>query len=287
MKILVLGADGMLGYQALQYFQSKHHDVSFLVRKPKARLSSVEGFHSASGFFEVDVRDSEKLETIIKKNQPDAVLNCIGIVKQRSQAKEAVESIEINALLPHRLAAICAQQKIRLVHYSTDCVFSGNRGHYKEDDVPDATDYYGRSKLLGELDYPHTVTLRTSIIGLELFNKKSLVEWYLSQKGPIKGYKNAIYSGFTTLEMCRITEITLKNENLGGIYQVASTPISKFDLLNLLNDCIGRQTVILEEEEFHCDRSLIGTRFYQVSGYTPPSWQKMISELAEQIRGQQ
>ena len=286
MKILILGADGMLGFQAVQYFQNRH-EVIGTVRKRSEELAAFPEFQKINCHYQVVANNFSRIQEIFEFTKPDAILNCIGIVKQRAQAYDVIESIEINALFPHRLAALCLGSGTRLIHYSTDCIFTGNKGNYEEQDLPDAVDLYGRSKLMGEVNYLHTVTLRTSIIGLELFHKKSLIEWFLAQSGAIKGFKYAKYTGFTTLEMCRISELVLKNRSLHGIYQVASEPIAKFDLLKGVNEAIGGQVSIHEDEDFQCDRSLKGSRFNKDARYTPPSWNAMIAELAEQIRGRQ
>jgi len=190
-------------------------------------------------------------------------------------------------LLPHRLSNLCARMGTRLVQISTDCVFSGNKGMYREGDLEDARDLYGRTKLLGEVrEGKHVVTLRTSIIGLELARKKSLIEWFLAQRGRVKGFTRAIYSGFTTLEMARVIELVLcEHTSLSGLWHVASEPIRKFDLLDRLATLLGRQDIKLEAEDaFHCDRSLDASRFNMYTGYLPPSWDAMLKELAEQIR---
>jgi dTDP-4-dehydrorhamnose reductase len=213
------------------------------------------------------------------------VINAIGVVKQRHAAKESIASIETNALFPHRLALACRESNARLVHLSTDCVFSGRRGRYAEDDFPDADDLYGRTKLLGEVGDTGCVTLRTSIIGLELSRRKSLVEWFLAQRGPIRGYRRAIYTGFTTLEMARIVERVLQHlPARSGVYQASSAPIDKYRLLVMLRDRLGRDLPIEPDDDFHCDRSLLSPRFQADFAYTPPDWPQMIDELAQQIQ---
>jgi dTDP-4-dehydrorhamnose reductase len=223
---------------------------------------------------------------VLDTYRPQAVVNTIGMVKQRAAAHDAIASIETNALFPHRLAAACRQRSIRVVHLSTDCVFSGRKGRYLETDLPDAADLYGRSKLLGELSDPHCITLRTSIIGRELARKASLIEWYLSQKGVIKGFDKAIYSGFTTAEMARIIEhLLVCHPELSGIWHVASEPISKFDLLSRLNTILKRDDIVVERDEtFICDRSLDGSRFAGGAQYVAPSWDAMLAELGDQIQ---
>ena len=168
-----------------------------------------------------------------------------------------------------------------MIHISTDCVFSGKKGRYTEDDPSDAEDLYGRTKYLGEVTYPHCITLRTSIIGMELKNRLGLIEWFLAQQGTINGFRNAIYSGFTTDEISRIiAKIIIPNPDLHGLYQVSSEPISKYNLLMLAKGCFKKEIDIQPDEEFHSDRSLDSTRFRKATGYKPPSWQEMINEMA-------
>jgi dTDP-4-dehydrorhamnose reductase len=207
-------------------------------------------------------------------------------------ARDPLFSIQLNSLLPHRISLICRAAKIRMIHVSTDCVFSGKRGNYKVDDQSDAEDLYGRTKFLGEVHYPHCVTLRTSIIGLELKNRLGLIEWFLAQEGTIKGFTKAIYSGFTTDELSRIiNDYVIPDNELHGLYQVSSEPISKYDLLMLAKESFKQDINILPEEDFFSDRSLNSTNFRTITGYQPPSWQAMIEEMAssypfyEKLRG--
>lgn len=284
MRILILGGDGMLGHQLLLSW-SHRHEVLVTLRQLRDAYSDFDLFDDGNSVCGVDIRDAGAVETVFRDFSPDAVINAVGIVKQRPDAADAVQSIEINALAPHRLSGICERYRARLVHLSTDCVFSGNKGLYTEDDPEDARDLYGRSKLLGELHYAHTVTLRTSIIGLELTRKKSLIEWFLAQSGEIRGFTRAIYSGFTTMEMARIIErVLLRHPDIHGLWHVASQPISKYDLLCQFSEKLHRQDIhILEDDSFVCDRSLDGSRFERQTGYSPPSWEVMLDELAEQV----
>jgi dTDP-4-dehydrorhamnose reductase len=167
-----------------------------------------------------------------------------------------------------------------MIHISTDCVFSGKKGQYIESDQSDAEDLYGRTKFLGEVTYPHTITLRTSIIGRELKTRFGLIEWFLAQKGTIRGYKKAIYTGFTTDELSRIIlNYVIPNTDLNGLYHVSSEPISKYDLLMLAKESFGKEVRILPDENFVSDRSLDSTRFREITGYRPPAWPIMIDEL--------
>lgn len=285
MKILVLGGDGMLGHQLLKHL-SGNHQVRVTLRQDASQYRDYGLFDHDNAYFGVDVRIFERLVEVFADFQPGAVINAVGIVKQRSSSKESIPSLELNALLPHKLSLLCKTVGARLVQISTDCVFSGEKGNYVESDIPDATDLYGKSKLLGELPDSYCATLRTSIIGLELARKKSLIEWYLAQKGEIKGFKKAIYTGVTTNEMARIIEFVLLNcPDLQGIWHVASKPINKYDLLKTLTEKLGRKDITLQSDiDFVCDRSLIGDAFINQTGYKIPEWDDMINELVVDIK---
>lgn len=284
MKILILGGDGMLGHQLLESWHHRH-EVRVTLRADQEHYAHYGLFDKANAFYGIDVRDFETITSVVRNFQPEAIVNAVGIVKQRSEAYDAILSLEVNALLPHRLAQLCGELGARLIHMSTDCVFSGSKGMYTEDDLEDARDLYGRSKLLGEVHDTQAVTLRTSIIGLELARKKSLIEWFLAQEGEMKGFTGAIYSGFTTLEMARVIEkVLLDHKDISGLWHVASEPISKFELLSKLTEYMGRKDIrLLPDSGFSCERSLNASRFNQATGYRPPSWDEMLSEQAVQI----
>lgn len=283
MRILVLGGDGMLGHRLIRHLRGRH-EVRATLRQDAPAYAAYGLFGEQDAYFGVDVRSDGALTGVMADFRPDAVVNAVGIVKQRPSAKESIPSLEINALLPHRLAVLCRAAGARLVHLSTDCVFSGRGGMYREDHPSDAEDLYGKSKYLGEVHEPHCLTLRTSIIGLELSRRKSLVEWFLAQRGTIRGFRRAIYSGFTTAEMSRIIERLLtEHPDAGGVYHVASEPVNKYDLLVMLRDRLGRELEIVPDDDFRCDRSLDGSRFDAEFAYTPPSWAEMLDELAVEI----
>lgn len=284
MRILILGGDGMLGHQLLKHFSPKHETRVTLHR----RLEHYAGsglFTSTNSVEQVDVSDFATVQDAFSGFQPDAVINATGIVKQRAEAAHAIPSIEINALFPHRMAKLCAETGARFIHMSTDCVFSGRKGGYTEADTPDAEDIYGRSKLLGEVGEPPCITLRTSIIGCELSRKTGLLEWFLAQRGKtIKGYRRAIFSGFTTIEMARIIDRVLTGSGPEhGVFQVSSAAISKFDLLTLIRNRLKLDIDIVPDDDFECDRSLDSSRFRTAFAYQPPSWPAMIDELALSI----
>jgi dTDP-4-dehydrorhamnose reductase len=186
--------------------------------------------------------------------------------------------------LPHRLAVLARVAGARLIHLSTDCVFSGRRGNYREDDPADAEDLYGRTKLLGEVSEEPCLTLRTSIIGPELSRKSGLLEWFMAQRGgTVRGFTRAIFSGFTTAELSRVIERLLEEPHASGLYHVSSAPISKYDLLVRINAALGIGVAIGADDSFACDRSLDSERFRSTFGYTPPAWDEMVTELAQEV----
>lgn len=273
----------MLGHQLVASYRGRHQ-VYGTVRNSLAAYGAGSDHMPPVLLSEVDAKNVIGVADAIDQISPDAVVNAIGIVKQRDDAKSAIESIEVNSLFPHRLSEMCIKRGVRLVHMSTDCVFSGDTGGYQDNDFADARDLYGRSKYMGEVCGDGVITLRTSIIGLELNRKKSLIEWFLAQTGVIRGYRKAIYSGFTTLEMARIIESLLKGAPAQGVFNVSSEPVDKFSLLCGLRDRLVRNIEIVPDDEFVCDRSLDSTKFRQAFSYMPPRWSVMLDELAAQIR---
>lgn len=286
MRILILGGDGMLGHRLLKDL-SRYHDVRVTLRQERSVYAKYGLFDEKNSYTGIDVRAAASLRKVVSAFRPEAVINAVGVVKQRTDGLDPILNIEINALLPHRLAGLCADSGALFIQISTDCVFSGRAGGYKEDDQPDPVDLYGRSKLLGEVAAPGCLTLRTSIIGRELSRKTSLLEWFLAQKGQVRGFKNAIYTGFTTLEMSRImSRLVTRHTGSSGIYHVSSTPISKYDLLCMVRDKFGLSVEVIPDYEFKCNRSLDSTRFRRDFGYAPPTWESMIEELAVDLRSE-
>jgi dTDP-4-dehydrorhamnose reductase len=279
MRILILGGDGMLGHQLFRYFKL-HHEVKVTLRQDLISYSSFDLFNADNSYGGIDVRSMESLTEVVADFKPEAIINAVGIVKQRSDSREIIPSLEVNALLPHRLALICQAVDSRLIHLSTDCIFSGKKGNYQDFDESDAEDLYGKTKFLGEVHGANCITLRTSIIGRELSRHSSLLDWFLSQKDAVKGFTKAIFTGFTTIEMSRIIEkVLLEYPGASGVYQVSSDPISKYDLLLLIREKLGHEIEIIPENIFVCDRSLDSSRFRAKFNYTPPSWPAMIEEL--------
>lgn len=287
MRILIMGGDGMIGHQLLRQWRSRH-DVRVTLRRGFSAYAEFSRLFTAQNTYcGVNVIRSEDLMSVFADFHPQAVINTAGIVKQQVAAKASIPSLEINALFPHRLALLCKAAEARLVHLSTDCVFSGRAGNYVETDAADADDLYGKTKFLGEVYDDHCVTVRTSAIGAELSRKVGLLEWFLAQKGPVKGFKKAIYSGFTTIELSRIIERLLVEFPVAhGLYHVSSAPISKYDMLALVKEKLNVPVDIVPENSFHCDRSLDSTRFRKEFKYSPPSWEAMIKEFADDFRGE-
>lgn len=284
MRILVLGGDGMLGHQLYKELCTGH-DVKVTLRHERGAYRDCGLFGTEDAYSSVDVRRIEAVREVLADFRPESVVNAVGIVKQRAEARESIPSIEINALWPHRLAALCVEFGAQLIHLSTDCVFSGRAGNYNEDSPPDPDDLYGRSKLLGEVTGERCLTLRTSIIGPELRHKTGLFEWFLAQRGTVRGYRKAIFSGFTTLEMSRIiARLAGAFPDAHGLYHVSSAPIAKYHLLLLIKRKMNLEVEVVADDSVKCDRSLDSSRFRAQFGYTPPSWEEMLEELAMSTR---
>ena len=282
MKIMILGITGMLG-NAMFRVLSERADLAVYgtARSNNARQYFSNNL-SAKIIVGTDVENNDLLVRAFAAVRPDVVINCVGLVKQLADANDPLQAIPINSLLPHRLAGLCEATGARLVHISSDCVFSGAKGNYLEIDFPDAYDLYGRSKLLGEVDYPHTITLRTSIIGHELSGYLSLVNWFLSQQGRVKGFTRAIFSGLPTVELATIVrDLVLPHRELHGLYHVSAKPINKFDLLKMLAHAYEKDIEINPSEELVIDRSLNSDRFKEATGYAPPEWPILIQRMCE------
>lgn len=280
-NVLIVGASGMLGHTLFgRLFENDKLDTHATVRSVSELSRWFTDDHLLKIHGGIDADNFDSVLAVLAQIKPDVVINCVGVIKQLPAAEDPVVCIATNALFPHRLAAACKAAGARLVHISTDCVFSGEKGDYRETDRSDATDLYGRSKFLGEVTSDHCVTLRTSIIGHELKGGYGLVEWFLSRKGPVRGFTNAIYTGFPTIEITRIIEkYIICDMNLKGLYQVASEPISKYELLELIAAQYGKKIEIIPFGDFHCYRSLNSDKFRNATGYSAPAWPELIAEM--------
>lgn len=280
MRILILGGSGMLGHR-LWMDLSAFHDVWVTIRTPVSELPPVPGVdrsHVRSG---IDAADFDNVIRAFASIQPELVINCIGLIKQHPLCDDPLTTIEVNARLPHRLSLVCRTAAIRMIHISTDCVFSGRKGAYTEGDASDAEDLYGRTKALGELTYPHTLTLRTSIIGRELRTRYGLTEWFLSQTGSVRGFQRALFSGLTTQAFATmLLKHVIPNPTLVGLFHVSSAPISKYEVLQLMSKSFHRDVAIHRDTDVAVDRTLDSTRFRSVTGFVPPSWPEMIEAMA-------
>jgi dTDP-4-dehydrorhamnose reductase len=280
-KILVLGAGGMLGHKLMQRLPEEH-DVAGTVRKAAEYYDPYKIFRNDRLIGGIDAADFDSVRSVFERIRPQFVINCIGVIKQVEAVNDPQTAIAINALFPHRLADLCRSRQARLIHISTDCVFSGGRGLYRESDDSDAKDLYGRTKFLGEVSGPNCLTLRTSIIGRELESHNGLMEWLILSDGKeVHGYRRTIYSGLTTIAFTRVLKSIIEApREINGIYHVSSDPINKHDLLLLARDAFRLRVDIVPSDTPVIDRSLDSASFRKTMNYCPPSWQSMISELA-------
>lgn len=285
MRVLILGASGMLGHKLFQRLAESGHDVTGVVRAVRADspLARIPLFTGPNVVWNVDAMNWPRLERVLQEYRPEVVVNALGVIKQRTQIAAPAIWIQINALLPHLVGDTVAVWGGRLVHISSDCVFSGHRGGYLETDVTDADDLYGRTKALGEVtDRTNAVTLRTSIIGRELHHHRSLLDWLLSQNhGRVQGYSRVIYSGSTTLEMATVVDRVIREHPaLHGLYQVATEPISKDALIRRLIGAHRLDIKVATVDTPVSDRSFSGARFTAATGYLSPSWPRLVEALA-------
>ncbi|GBL40164.1 dTDP-4-dehydrorhamnose reductase [Nitrospirota bacterium] len=280
MKVLVFGASGMIGSAMFRVLSAKTGwQVWGTLRSADARrfFTTDQQDKLVAG---VDVEKHDALVRMFARVRPDVVVNCIGLTKHHKEAEDPQLALPLNALLPHRMADLCAVAGARLIHVSTDCVFAGSKGNYAETDAPDAVDVYGKSKHLGEVDYPHAVTLRTSTIGHELQSAYGLLEWFLTQQGRCYGFNRAIFSGLPNTEFARVVrDVVIPRPELHGLHHVGADPIGKYELLKLIARVYGKQIDIVREDDFSIDRSLNSVRFNQATGYKAAAWPELIQAM--------
>lgn len=278
MKVLITGASGMIGSTMLRVLGGRRDlEVVGSVRSEmvRARFPQFIADRMVAGF---DLADGDSVARLLQHHRPEVVVNCAGLTKHLPAGNEPTPAIVMNALLPHRLSALCGVAGARLIHISTDCVFSGKQGNYQETDQPDADDIYGRTKILGELG-ASDLTIRTSTVGHEYLSQYGLLEWFLAQHH-CKGYRRAIFSGLTTLELARVIgEVVIPRPELFGIYHVGSTPIDKYSLLRLVAKVYAKKVTIDPDEQTVIDRSLNTDRFSSATGYLSPDWTTMIEQM--------
>ena len=280
MKVLVFGASGMIGSAMFRVLSAKTRVWSAQQWFQYTILIYIFGDQQDKLVTGVDVEKHDALVRTFARVNPDVVLNCIGLTKHHKEAEDPQMALPLNALLPHRMADLCAVAGARLIHVSTDCVFAGTKGNYGEADAPDAGDVYGKSKHLGEVDYPHAITLRTSTIGHELQSAYGLLEWFLSQQESCKGFNRAIFSGLPNTEFARVVrDVVIPRPDLHGLYHVGADPVGKYALLKLIANVYGKQIDIVRDDEFMIDRSLNSVRFNQATGYKPAAWPELIQSM--------
>lgn len=283
--IVILGGTGMLGHKVFQKLRAEYPGTVCTIRGSArdAPFSRIPLLQNGGVIESLDASNYDELSRTLLRLRPDFLINCLGVIKQRDAASSYLSTITLNSLLPHQLAELTAKWSGRMIHISTDCVFNGLRGMYTEEDPSDAVDLYGRTKFLGETTGPNALTLRTSIIGRELLNHRSLLEWFLSNRGgKVDGYRKSIYSGVTTNHLADvIKDIIAHHPTLNGLYQVASTPICKYDLLCLLREAYDIDIAINPVDGEKVDRSMDGSKFANATGYKCPSWTFLAQQLAE------
>lgn len=282
MRVLIFGGAGMLGHKLNQVL-SGSYEVFSTIQSDISNIKEYNLINSEYIFENIDVENFERIENIIKKLNPDFIINGVGVIKQLPTAKDTIKTININSIFPQRIARIAQKYGFRFVNISTDCVFSGKKGNYIEEDISDAEDLYGKSKFLGEVVGKNCLTLRSSIIGRELSSAHSLIEWFLSNEGgKIKGFKNAIYTGFPTIVFAEIIADILTNyPEMEGLFHVSSEPINKYELLLLVKEKFNLNIEIEPFEDFYINRSLNSTKFRELTGFQPLSWEEMIQKMAD------
>ena len=278
MKILILGGDGMIGHKMDQVLSVQNHEIVISIREKKDL--TLKSISSKSKVFFNDFLKDNILDFLVKVN-PDVIINAIGVTIRRGVNENISDTIYLNSLFPHQISRWALAFKKRLIHFSTDCVFSGNEGSYLEDATPNALDYYGKTKGLGEINSKSSLTIRSSMIGPELFNKTELFEWIINNKEKeINGFSRVMYSGVTTVYMAKLVADLIDNhKNLSGIYNIASKPISKFELLHLINDNFDLGLIINDDKTVISNKTLNASKIEKEIGLQPPSWDELIFEL--------
>jgi dTDP-4-dehydrorhamnose reductase len=282
MRILILGVSGLIGHQLFKQL-SQNHETFGTLHKSKEKYGALKLLSGYNIIENVDVNNFQFLTGVISSINPDVILNCVGITKRKIKANNILETLQVNALFPHKLAKWTLSNKKRIIHFSTDCVFNGEIGNYTENSLTSAEDIYGRTKALGEIKYSHTLTIRSSFIGRELFDKTELLEWFLAQDGKIiNGFTKTFYSGVSTIYMSKVVnKIITEYPNLSGLYQLApENPISKYELLSIAKKAFNLNVEILSDKLQIHNPTLNSTRLRKEINLVVPSWEEMMNELA-------
>lgn len=281
MKILIFGGTGMLGHKLYQVL-GEHFDVFATIRGNYEDAERYGIFAKDRIVEHVDVTEHDSIRRVLDAVRPNVVINAVGVIKQLPSSTDVISTLIVNSIFPQQLAMFASECGFRLICISTDCVFDGEKGNYTESDTPNALDLYGQSKHWGEVSGKNCLTLRTSIIGRELGTSHSLADWFLSNRnGKVKGFRNAIYSGFPTVVFADIIrDLIAKYPEMAGLYHVSSVAINKFDLLTLLNSAYKANVKIEPFDDLKIDRSLNSDQFREATGYVPPDWPTMIELMA-------
>ena len=282
--MLILGSTGLLGNTLTKYFLLKEDYDVFGTIRDYSKLEFFKKKYHKNFLIIKNILDYDEIKKVLKNIKPDILINCLGITNKETllNPNQIENCICINSLFPHKLQGICSELGTRLIHLSSDCIFSGKKGFYTENDIPDPPDIYGKSKLLGELNYENTLTIRKSVIGHELESSKGLLEWFLAQKNFVYGYKNVIFSGITVLELAKvIDEYILPRSDLKGVLNLAGESISKFDLLKIIADIYKKSVEIIPNEAIKINRTLNGSQFNNLTGYKMKSWSSLIKSMHE------
>ena len=282
MRILILGGNGMIGHKIYQTLSAEFPDTWALLRKNFDLLSSKNIFNTNKIIDIFDLINFSKLDSLLSDLNPDIIINAAGITIRRGVNDSLYRTILTNSVLPHFLGEwVQGKEGKRLIHFSTDCVFSGKTGSYEDNTIPDSTDNYGKTKALGEVNLSQTLTLRGSMIGRELNYHTELLDWFLSQKSKvIKGFSGVLYSGITTIRMANYVKKIIYNfPNMSGIYNVSSSSISKYELLLLINDIFDTKLEIIKDDTYTSNKVLISNRFYKAIQEKTPLWQDLVVEL--------
>lgn len=287
MRILILGGNGMIGHKMYQIISKKYDDTWVTLRNGLNTYKYGFIYNRNRVIDNIDLSNFVRIEVELNHLMPDVIINASGITIRRGVNAILSNSIITNSALPHFLNEWVVKHNKRLIHFSTDCVFSGRKGDYFENDFKDAYDNYGLTKSLGEVNNSaNAITLRGSMIGRELENKTELLEWFLLQSfNTITGYSKVIYSGITTIQMAKIVQTLIESfPYLSGVFNVSSVPISKFMLLTLFENEFKIGSEIISDDSIVSNKNLISNKLYSILNIPIPNWDDMINQLGEDCK---